>query len=80
MKTFLVILFLIEGEWSLTREYYPLEMPTLTYCEERRDFADNYLSNVKGLPPYHVMCLETLEEKGGENLDEYIKKNLHTKS
>lgn len=57
MKTFLVAIFLINGEPSFLDGYYPREVKSVEVCEDRRVFMLEYLRSVDGLPEVgDVVC------------------------
>lgn len=73
---FLVALFNLNGEWTMLEGFYPLPTDGMAHCEERLSGAEDYLSKQKGLPEFHVTCIETIPEEGRQAVQDYIAKNL----
>lgn len=76
-SVFLVVVFLLNGEWTMVTTFPPLPVPTMEFCLERAlPSGNNILSQKENLPEYHVLCLETTIDNGDEALKAYIDKNL----
>lgn len=79
MKTFIVILFFIGGEWGIVQGYYPIEMVDMEHCQQRKEVVQQYFDKQPNIPDFHLTCIQAEEGKGGEVLKEYISKNLAEK-
>lgn len=63
MKTFLVVIFMMNGEPTMFVDgYQPREQPSMEVCENRAEFMADYLATVPGLPSVGKIVCGTEEE------------------
>lgn len=57
MKTFLLILFMIDGQPKLVEGFYPYDFKTEEICERGKDHSMIYLNSIPNLPQFTMECV-----------------------